>query len=168
MHSSSKHIKSSSRSKKTLTRRSIPEKATISYPASLAPCEDFVLFPETAVVVEKHALTRRERSQQVRMELIADGLLPAADNGQHATKHEKPTALQRAAKRRSTLHRDTLIHHDDEPRWKEMKLPPAPSPPRLSTPDLDDIDEDLWSCCTWSESSVESYIAASRISDSTH
>lgn len=164
MHSTNKCSQPSLKPKNPPTRREAPKKAIITRTESLAPSKDFVLFPDNALV-EKHASTRFQRSQRVRKELIADGLLPSANNDHHGTEDEKLTPLRRAAKRHSMLQYDRVTYYSEELQWKEIKLPPAPSPPRLGTPDLDDIDEDLWTSCSWSQSTVESYIAGSRESD---
>ena len=98
----------------------------------------------------------------MRQELIADGLLPSPDDDLMDASNAELSPLQRGARRRLDLTRGPVVHHSEDSREKNTKIPPAPSPPRLGTPDLEDIDEDVWSCCTCSESSVESYIAASN------
>ena len=137
------------------------KKVTISYSPSPPPRDDFILFP-TPEVIEQHPSDRRARARRVREELISDGLLPSPREDDNAS-GEKLTPLQRAAKRRNKVEHLPIVHQSDKRSQRgDMKLPPAPSPPRLGTPDLDDIDEDLWSCRSWDESSRESYIAASK------
>ena len=151
------------------TAKSIPKKrkpvkkATISYSPSPSPLSNFTLYPNDAVV-EKNSSERRARARRAREELISDGLLPSAKEDDEVP-HERPTLLQRATKRRNKAEHQPIIHQSREAsQWRDMRPPPAPSPPRLGTPDLDEIDEDLWSCCSWGESSVESYIAATKAS----
>ena len=52
----------------------------------------------------------------------------------------------------------------DVKRRPQTDVPPkAPSPPRLSTPDLSEIGEDdLWSCCRASESDASEQSSKSR------
>lgn len=162
-HSSIKKNASSTTSKKALTHRKCPARISISPPQSPAPFNDFILFPTDEAIDNDACDRRRERSQRVKRELVADGLLPATDNDHDGGEVKQLTPLERAAKRRGMSDHDAMAHcNEAESRRKEMKMPPAPSPPRLDTPDLDDIDDDHWSCCNWNESNVQSYIAASK------
>ena len=152
---------------KTISKsKRVAKKTTISYSPSLSPLSplgDFTLYSDEPLV-EKHSSDRRARARRARQELISDGLLPSAKENDEVS-NEKLTPLQRAARRRMKAENLPVIHQGEgDQQQSNTKLPPAPSPPRLGTPDLDEIDEDLWSCCSWSESSIESYIAATNSS----
>ena len=140
--------------------RSCITHVAITYSSAPRPRDDFVLFPAPDII-ENCAVDRRARARSVREELISDGLFPSQEKDK--SKHENLAPLQRAARRRKQLAHSTIVHHSDGRAQKEnVNLPPAPSPPRLASPDLDDMNEDLWSCCNWCETSVQSYIAANK------
>ena len=161
IQTSKKHSESSLKAKSIPKTKKIFKKATISYSPSSSSSSDFILYPDDPVV-EKNSPDRRARAQRVRAELVSDGLLPSAKKDDE-TSSEGLTPLQRATRRRSKAEHLPVIHQSKEDSQRSnMNMPPAPSPPRLGTPDLDEIDEDLWSCCSWGESSVESYIAATK------
>ena len=166
MQTSNKRNASSLKPKTDPKTRKNTKKATISYSPPPPPRDDFILFPDTRII-ENHALDRRARARRVREDLVSDGLLPLTREDRNADQ-EKLTPLQRAAKRRNRVEHLPVIHQSEKmPQLSNTQLPPAPSPPRLGTPDLDDVDEDLWSCCSWGESSVESYKTTSKQSQGT-
>ena len=144
------------------------KKIMIHQSGSLMSPDDFVLFPED-VVKEKHSSIREARP---RRSTAAKGSKGSSSpmTRQHLIEHKAPTPSRRNAQIRSELP-VCLIHMStvnctvdcaiaDAQLLAQSEIPPtAPSPPRLPTPEVSDFEEDdLWSCCdsSWSSMSKES------------
>lgn len=130
------------------------------------PPDDFVLFPQE-VIKEKHSSIRAAKSSQPTATKSAKSSSSPMPR-HHVIEPKAATASRREARRPSRRpvcleHMSTVNCTVDCANAKplaHLKMPPkAPSPPRLPTPDLSDLeDDDLWSCCgsSWSSLSKES------------
>ena len=139
------------------------KKVVIHQSGSPLPPDDFVLFPQD-IVKEKHSSLRDVKARKA----------TAAKSAQRSSspmprQHRMaPTPSRRDARRPSDravclTHMSTVnctvdcinANSNAKP-LAHLKVPPkAPSPPRLPTPDLSELDEDgLWSCCESSLSSL--------------
>ena len=142
------------------------KKATIHQTGSPLPPDDFVLFPQD-VVKEKHSSVRDAKSRKPTASRSVKG--PSASMPRHRAVEPGAPASSRGDARRHPETRGCLTHMStvnctvdcaDAKPLAQLKIPPrAPSPLRLPTPDVSDLeDDDLWSCCgsSWSSLSKES------------
>lgn len=142
------------------------KKVTIHQSGSPLPPDDFVLFPQD-VVKERHSSIRGAKSRKpntTKSAKRASSPMPR----HHVIEPKGATPSRQEARRPSRRpiclkHMSTVNCTVDCANAKpptHPKMPPkAPSPPRLPTPDLSDLEEDdLWSCCgsSWSCLSKES------------
>ena len=142
------------------------KKIMIHQPGSPLPPDDFVLFPQE-VIREKHSSIRDDRPRRPKATESAKRSSSSIPP-HHVTESKATTPSRREAHKPSRRpmcldHMSTVNCTVDCSNGKSMahqKMPPkAPSPPRLPTPDLSDIEEDdLWSCCgsSWSVLSKDS------------
>ena len=143
-------------------------KVAIHQSESPLPPDDFVLFPQH-VVKEKHSSIRDAKSRRSTASKSAKGS-SSPTLRQHMIDPKKLAPSQRNARRPSQrplclTHMSTVnctadcANADAKPLAYLRTPPKAPSPPRLPTPDVSDLEEDdLWSCCgsSWSSLSKES------------
>ena len=153
-------------------------KVTIHQSGSPLPPDDFVLFPQD-VVKEKHSSMRHAKPRKSSAPKSAKGSSSPMPR-HHVIEPKVHTPSQRNARNlperslclshMSTVNCTVDCANADAKPLAYLKTPPrAPSPPRLPTPDVSDLDEDdLWSCCgsSWSSLSKES-IRYDRTTDST-
>lgn len=142
------------------------KKTTIHQSGSSLPPDDFALFPQD-VIKEKHSSIRDakpRKSTETKSAKRSSSPMP-----RHHVIEPKTAAPSRQEGRRPSRRSVCLEHMSTvnctvdcanaEP-LNHLKMPPkAPSPPRLPTPDLSDLEEDdLWSCCgsSWTSLSKES------------
>ena len=141
---------------------------TIHQSGSSLPPDDFVLFPQD-VVKKKHSTVRDARSRKPTIQKAARGSSSPMPRDR-ATEPQAPVTPTRPRRdvHRSPERTKCLIHMStvnctvdcaNAKPLAQLKIPPrAPSPFRLPTPDVSDLDEDdLWSCCgsSWSMLSQE-------------
>ena len=137
-------------------------KVMIHQLGSPLPPDDFVLFPQD-VVKEKHSSVKDARPRKAKSPKSAK--MPSSPMPRnHVIEPRAPTPSRRDARRHSG--RSVCLDHmstvnctvncaNGKPRGHTKMPPKAPSPPRLPTPDLSDLEEDdLWSCCGSSSSSL--------------
>ena len=153
-------------------------KITIHHSESPLPPDDFVLFPQD-VVKEKHSSIRDakpRKSTAPKKVKVSSSPMPR----HHVIEPSTLTPPQRTSRRpsdrpsclthMSTVNCTVACANADTKPLAYLKTPPkAPSPPRLPTPDVSDVEEDdLWSCCgsSWSSLSKES-VSRDRKIDST-
>ena len=130
-------------------------------PAPSPPVEDWTLFPED-VVIDKHSshkgsrprkvkeYTRKERSNMTSL-APDDKMEKAIANAQQYIQLRNQTKEVN----RSCSHRPTKASPDVGFRKVDSRPRIIQAPNRIPTPDLSDIEEDdLWSCCATSESSI--------------
>ena len=141
------------------------KKVMIHQPASSLPPDDFVLFPQD-VVKEKHSSVRHAILRNTTAPKGATRLSSPMPL-HHVIEPKAASPSERDARRPSPSfcldHMSTVNCTFDCANAKllaHVKMPPkAPSPPRLPTPDLSELEEDdLWSCCgsSWSSLGTES------------
>ena len=132
------------------------------------PPDDFVLFPQD-VVKEKHSSIRDAKPRRLTVAKKIKGSSSTMLR-HHVIEPKAATPSRREARKPSRRpvclnHMSTVNCTVDCANAKAkplegLKMPPeAPSPPRLPTLDLSDVEEDdLWSCCgsSWSCLSKES------------
>ena len=138
----------------------------IHQPRSPLPPDDFVLFPQD-VIKESHSTIRDARSRKAMATKSAKKSSSPMPRP-HVMEPKAATPSRREARRPSRRpvcldHMSTVnctVECANGKPLAHLKMPPkAPSPPRLPTPDLSDLEEDdLWSCCgsSWSSLSKES------------
>ena len=143
-----------------------PKRITIHQPGSPLPPDDFVLFPQD-VIREKHSSIRDDRLRRPKATESAKRS-SSSRPPPHVTESKATTPSRREAHKPSRRpvcldHMSTVnctVDCANDKSLAHQKMPPkAPSPPRLPTPDLSDIEgDDLWSCCgsSWSVVSKES------------
>ena len=129
---------------------------------SRLPPDDFVLFPQD-VVKEKHSSVRDAKSRKPTAPKNAKRSSSPMPR-HHGIELKEPTPSRLDAHKPSRRpvcldHMSTVNCTVDRGNAKPLAhlkmLPKAPSPPRLPTPDLSDLEEgDLWSCCGSSWSSL--------------
>ena len=142
------------------------KKIMIHQSESPLPPDDFILFPQD-VVKEKHSSVRDVKSRKpTALESTKRSSLPIARH--YVDEPKAPTSSRRDVRRRSErplclTHMSTVnctVDCANATPLAYLKMPPkAPSPPRLPTPDVSDVEEDdLWSCCesSWASMSTES------------
>lgn len=151
------------------------KKVMIHQSGSPLPPDDFVLFPQD-VVKEKHSSVRNARPRKSKSPKSAK--VPSSPMPRnHVIEPKAPTPSRQDASRHSGRsfcleHMSTVNCTVDCANGKpqvQTKMPPkAPSPPRLPTPDLSDLEEDdLWSCCgsSWSSLGKESIRCKDQAND---
>lgn len=122
--------------------------------------DDWVLFSQE-MTTEKHSSVRRTKLRaNVRSASARRQRVLSPDSPEHETK--AATAEMNVTQRlRKPYRPSTCLNHmsarNCTPACSDVRPPPpppkAPSPPRLPTPDLSDVeDDDLWTCCRFSES----------------
>ncbi|MCJ1449736.1 hypothetical protein MMC28_000064 [Mycoblastus sanguinarius] len=157
---SMKHLKPSSQLAK-FTKTTHSKKVVLHHPANPPPPDDWVLYPED-VVINKHSALRDAQARELeRTKISSQQTTPLSDHHLAKAKAKpSPRAQPRRAYRRSFClehmsSRNCTANCTNGGQLADSKAPPpAPSPSRLSTPDLSDVEEDeLWSCCASSESS---------------
>lgn len=141
------------------------KKVMIHQPGSPLPPDDFVLFPQD-VVKEKHSSVRDVkplRPTTPKSAKMSSSPVPR----HHMIESEAPTPSRLGPRRPSArpaclTHMSTVNCTVDCANAKplaHLKIPPkAPSPSRVPTPDVPELEEnDLWSCCgsSWSSLSDE-------------
>ena len=143
------------------------KKIMIHQSGSPLPPDDFVLFPQE-VVKEKHSSVRNTKPRKPTEQKCADRSsplkprhhvidpkAPALSQGDTSRPSERQTCLKHMSTVNCTV---DCVNANAKP-LARLKVPPkAPSPPRLPTPDVSDLEEDdLWSCCgsPWSSLSRE-------------
>lgn len=142
------------------------KKVTVHQSGSPLPPDDFVLFPQH-VVKEKHSSIRDAKSRKrsaTKSAKRSSSPMPRHHVIEPKAANPSRQEVRRPSRRRvcmdhiSTVNRTVDCANAKPPTY--LKMPPkAPSPPRLPTPDLSDVEEDdLWSCCgsSWSSLSKES------------
>lgn len=163
----SKKAKRSNSSKKVLLHQPLP----------LLPSDDFVLFP-FEVVTEKNSSVRHAPSGRSAKSANSSPsrlqALPLPDN--HVIEHKAAAPVRTDVQRLRKPYRPSkCLYHmsarnctaacidarSPSPPPANIKVPPkAPSPPRLPTPDLSDVEEDdVWSCCRSRASNQSSEIS---------
>ncbi len=143
-----------------------PKKVTIHQSGSPLPPDDFVLFPQD-VVKEKHSSVRDAKPRKSNAAKSAKGSMSRMPR--HRVIEPKTLASSGRDTRRSLerpvclTHMSTVnctVNYTNAKPLACLTIPPkAPSPPRLRTPDVSDLGEDdLWSCCgsSWSSLGKES------------
>ena len=132
------------------------KKLTSSYKTtSSPPIDDFVLFPSDTAD-EKHSIRRRHthRKPATREKTLEKDVVAAADDRQEKTKSELPKPVRTRVPRHGGFRIMPMVDSDDEDsnsnidrKQSDAKLtmnkpPPAPSPPKLDSPELSEVDED--------------------------
>lgn len=142
------------------------KKVMIHQSGSPLPPDDFVLFPQD-VIKEKHSSVRAARPRKPTSPKSAKGSSSPMPRD-HVIEPKAPTPSQRDSRRPSgrsvcldymSIVNCTVDCANAKLRGQTKMPPKAPSPPRLPTPDLSDFEEDdLWSCCgsSWSSLGKES------------
>ncbi len=142
------------------------KKVMIHQTGSPLPPDDFVLFPQD-VVKEKHSTVRDAKSRRLTTPKSAKrssspmppyhAIEPKAPRPSRRDAHKSPGRIV-CLDHMSTV--NCTVDCGNAKPLAHLKMPPeAPSPPRLPTPDLSDVEEDdLWSCCgsSWSSLGMES------------
>lgn len=144
-------------------------KVLLHHPMTSSPPDDWVLFPQE-IIKEKHSSIRddhagrlassgsssRRSSPISRHVTKSKATVPARLEGRQPPKPYKPSTCSKHMSARNC----TAACIDAKSPAVMSKPPKAPSPPRLLTPDLSDVEEDdLWSCCMSSESNESSQCA---------
>lgn len=133
----------------------------IHQPAPSPPMEDWVLFPED-VVIDKHSSLRKNRSLSARRNTETKGLskpLSAPDDKMTKTIVNAQEYIKSRNQNRDVNNSCSHWPIEASSNTARQKIIYKPlrvdSPKRLLTPDLSDIEEDdFWSCCATSESSL--------------
>ena len=135
-------------------------------PALASPTEDFILFPDSSnetssSVNESRAQKRQKRKIKSNKPLTQPS--PSPTPKPH-TEEKKLTPMERRAIRHQRAAENDVAMIMASPGMEigSMVPPPAPSPPRLPTPELDDIDDACWDCCAFSEQCVQEYIVETK------
>ena len=143
------------------------KKIVIHQSGSPLPPDDFVLFPQD-IVKEKHSNLRDAKARKASAVKTAQ-----RSSSPMSRQHRMAPTLSRRDARRPSERQVCLAHmstvnctvdcitananaNANAKPLAYLKVPPkAPSPPRLPTPDLSELDEDdLWSCCESTLSSL--------------
>ena len=142
------------------------KKVMIHQSGSSLPPDDFVLFPQD-VIKEKHSSIRDAKARRPTAPKSAKRSSSPVPR-HHVIESKTLTPPRRDARRPSErsvclTHISTVnctVDCADAKPLAHLKTPPkAPSPSRLSTPDVSDLEEDdFWSCCgsSWTSLSKES------------
>ena len=130
------------------------KKVVIHQSGSPLPPDDFVLFPQD-IVKEKHSSLRDVKARKATAEKSAQSsssprrrqhrmtLTPSRRDARRPS--ERPICLTHMSTVNCTV---DCVNANAKPLAHLGGPPKAPSPPRLPTPDLSELDEDdLWSCC---------------------
>lgn len=132
------------------------KKIVIHQSGSPPPPDDFVLFPQE-IVKEKHSSLRDAKARKataVKSAQRSSSPMPrqhrkAPIHSQRDSRRpsERPVCLTHMSTVNCTI--NCINANANAKPLAHSKVPPkAPSPPRLPTPDLSELDEDdLWSCC---------------------
>ena len=184
---------SSTESTKSTKKEKHPRKVMLHRPMSPPPPEDWVLFPQEVVAQKfsnvRHAKPRSgNRSASARPQNLplpnshvieSRAATPTRSDSSHTPEPYRPSYCLHHMSARNC----TPACHDVRLLPETQKLPKAPSPPRLPTPDLPDLEEDdLWSCCRsvdsnasecytrddndfWNEMSMNIFLAPERSID---
>lgn len=122
--------------------------------------DDFVLFPDGATT-ERHPRRRRRTHHRTATceTRYSKHDLAVAKDFRHEAKSDSPKPARPRVARHGGFRIEPLIDSDDEDdktnnefkqndvKGRMKKLPPAPSPPKLDSPDLSEVDEDsFWPC----------------------
>ena len=133
---------------------------TLCKTTSPPPIDDFVLFPDDATI-ERHPRRHRRSHQKTATcatRYSKHDLAVAKHLSQEAKSDSPKPARQRVARHGGFLiepltDSDNEINkRDDAMKQNDVKArmnkpPPAPSPPKLDSPDLSEVDEDdFWPC----------------------
>lgn len=155
-----------------------PKRVLLHHPMAPSQLDDWVLFPQDTVT-HKHSSVRHVKCRKD-MKSATNGrqTLPLPDS--HVIRSKAATLARCDESRRRQSPKpykpSTCLYHmsarnctpacADVKSLSETSTPPkAPSPPRLPTPDLSDFeDEDLWSCCRFSESTQSNESDESNVS----
>lgn len=148
------------------TKSKKSKKVTIHQSGSPLPPDDFVLFPQD-VVKEKHSSVRDAKPRKPTAPKSAR--TSSSPRPRHHVIEPKATTSSRRTARMPSERPVCLTHMSTvnctidcvnaKPLAPLNTPPKAPSPSRLPTPDVSDLEEDaLWSCCgsSWSSLSKES------------
>ena len=143
----SKQTKKSDDSKKSLLHQPLPS----------PPPEDWVLFPGDIIVEQHSSISHTSTRKLGKTENAKQQMSPVPYHDHHVT--ENKAAASSRLEPRKPYRRSTCLKHlsainctarcfDAKPLADPRMPPAAPLPPRLSTPDLSDFEEDeFWSCC---------------------
>ena len=139
------------------------KKVVIHQSGSPLPPDDFVLFPQDTVK-EKHPSLRDVKARKATAANSAQRspspmprqhrMAPLPSRRDPRKPSERPVCLTHMSTVNCTV--DSINANANAKPLAHLKvLPKAPSPPRLPTPDLSEVDEDdLWSCCESTLSSL--------------
>ena len=161
----------------TRSPRSKSSKKALPYrPMTPSPTNDWVLFP-AEIIRHNHSSDRHGQSHNRVNATVKDRRMlssPASHvirpQAAMPAKHDEIRGHAPKAYRLSTCLEHMSVRNctaacGDVDSVPDLSTPPkAPSPPRLPTPDLSDLeDQDLWSCCNFSES-----YESNEVNESTH
>lgn len=174
LNKSSSHRHSSKHQSTFLTstkaqRSNSSRKVLLHQPMPSPPPDDWALFPQD-IVTEKNSNVRHAPiGRHARSATACRQTLPLLDS--HVTEPKATTPARTDVQRpRKPYQPSRCLNHMSArnctaacidtrpPPPMNISMPPkAPSPPRLPTPDLSDIEEDdMWSCCMVSDSNESS------------
>ena len=139
----------------------IMKEVVIHQPAPSPPTSDWILYPDE-VIIDKHSSLRDARSRRVKRSTETDrsDMRPPVSQDKMTIAIANAQKYMRSQNQNTQLNRSCthlpvkVLPKSTRPR-SEPESHRLPSSQRLPTPDLSDIEEDdIWSCCATSESSL--------------
>lgn len=140
-------------------------KPIIVHSSSPSVSDDWKLFPDN-IITKKHSSKSAARSHRSPGEQSPRHLPSSRGNTKVTTQEVTLLHTAQAVSCKDNA-QHPITYQGSDPKWIGTEVPSAPSPPRLDTPEVSDVEDNYWSCCRTSQSDVESnalaYIAKTNV-----